>query len=382
MLHTGSPYAAVNPDSCAGLIGIATRGDNAGLRFGIVLGAIFNMTAINEICVIGFPSRLGGADTELDHQIRVWQKLGLKVHLLHTGAIDDNLKAMRMEDRGCIVHTPCDWSACRGMHVISYCNGEFLENLELIRKFAKSTTFVNCMTWLFDLEKKRHREGLIDVFLYQTDHARERVQGELTDINSGFRFKNVRPYFHMDDFPYFDDRPEDRFRFARVSRDDPGKYHAAQLWVYETMVAPVLKEGIMLGVNDAVRSKVGQEPNWIMALPPGGMPVQDVYRKSQCIIQMADTYENLPRVGFEAMSSGCLLIVDNRGGWRELVQHGQTGFLCRDQREFVYYASRAAFEREERRMMAARAREWVEAGWGMQSAMAGWAEYFELLESL
>ena len=139
----------------------------------------------------------------------------------------------------------------------------------------------------------------------------------------------------------------------------------------------------MLGVGDAVRSKIGQEPNWIAALPPGGMSVQDVYRKSHCIIQMADTYENLPRVGFEAMASGCLLIVDDRGGWRELVQHGQTGFLCRDQREFVYvFLPRQRSNEKTRRMMAARAREWVEAGWGMQSAMIAWSEYFELLEGL
>ena len=183
------------------------------------------MTEINEICVIGFPSRLGGADTELDHQIRVWQKLGMKVHLLHTGVIDDNLRAMRMEDRGCIVHTPCDWSACRGMHVISYCNGDFLSKLEQIKQFAKSTTFVNCMTWLFDIEKQKHREGLIDVFLYQTDHARERVQDELKEINPAYRFKKVPQFFYIDDFPYFDDRPEERFRLDRVSSVYCGRYY-------------------------------------------------------------------------------------------------------------------------------------------------------------
>ncbi len=48
---------------------------------------------MKEICVIGYPSRLGGADTELDHQIRVWQALGLQVHLIHTGPLDDNLRA-------------------------------------------------------------------------------------------------------------------------------------------------------------------------------------------------------------------------------------------------------------------------------------------------
>jgi len=337
---------------------------------------------LSEICVVGYPSRVGGADTELDHQIHVWQALGLKVHLIHTGPLDENLRAMRMEDRGCIIHSPCDWGACRGRHVISYCNGEFLKDLESIKQFAKTTTFVNCMCWLFDQEKEMHRRGLIDCFLYQTDHARERVQPDLIAISPNYRWFKVRPYFHLAEFPYVEDRPEDKFRFARISREDTGKYHPAQLWVYETMVAPVLKEGVMLGVNDQIRDKIGREPNWIRAFPAGGMPVQDVYRGAHCLIQMSETYENLPRVGFEAMASGCLLIVDDRGGWREEVLHGQTGFLCRDQREFVYYASRAAFERVERRLMTANARAWVETNWGMEQAKQDWSGFFAFLEQL
>ena len=261
-------------------------------------------------------------------------------------------------------------------------SGDFLKNLEVIKRYAKSTTFVNCMTWLFEDEKEMHRRGLIDVFLYQTDHARERVQNDLTTINSHFRWFKVKPYFHLMDFPYICDRDENQFRFGRISRDDPGKFHSAQLWVYETMVAPVLKEGVILGLNDEIRTKIGHEPNWIRGVPAGGMPVHDVYRHAHCLIQMSDTYENLPRVGFEAMASGCLLIVDDRGGWRELVQHGQTGFLCRDQREFVYYSSRAAFEREDRKLMVANARQWLEANWGMEQAKREWTAYFEYLENL
>lgn len=340
------------------------------------------MSMIHELCVIGFPSRVGGADTELDHQIRVWQALGIRVHLLHTGSLDENLRAMRMEDRGCVIHEPCDWSRCRGMHVISYCNGEFLKELESIRRYAKSTTFVNCMTWLFDAEKEAHRKGLIDFFLYQTDHAREKVQDDLKGINEKFRWAKVRPHFHLDDFPYHTDRPDDRFRFARVSRDDPAKFHPSQMWVYETMVAPVLKEGVILGMNDRIREKLGKEPNWIRGIPAGGAPVQEVYRMAHCVIQMAETYENLPRVGFEAMASGCVLIVDDRGGWREEVLHGQTGFLCANEREFVYYASRCAFERAERKQMAERARTWLEEQWGLEQAKDGWAKFFASLEQM
>jgi len=91
--------------------------------------------AVNQLCVIGHPSRLGGADTELDHQIRCWQAMGVEVHICHTGQLDDNLKSMELEKRGCIYHEPCDWKSLAGMHVISFCNGEYLKALPVIRQF-------------------------------------------------------------------------------------------------------------------------------------------------------------------------------------------------------------------------------------------------------
>lgn len=45
---------------------------------------------IDTVCIIGHPSRLGGADTELDHQIYCWQAMGVDVHVCHTGPIDAN----------------------------------------------------------------------------------------------------------------------------------------------------------------------------------------------------------------------------------------------------------------------------------------------------
>lgn len=335
---------------------------------------------MNEICVIGHPSRLGGADTELDHQIHCWQALGLQVHLIHTGALDHNLKAMGMEQRGCVVHEPRDWKACRGMHVISYCNGDFLKALPAIRDHARSTTFVNCMCWLFDAEKEAHAAGLIDWFLYQTEHVRLRAQDELTKINPRYRWSQVRPYFHHEDFPYIAERPADRFRFGRISRDDPAKYHPSQLWVYETMVAPSLKEGVILGFNGTIAKKIGYPPDWIKCYPAGGLTAQKLYEHASCIIQMSETYENLPRVGFEAMASGSMLIVDNRGGWQELVRHRETGYLCSDQREFVYYASRAAFEPEERRRMVENARDWLGTHWSLERAKEDWSRFFNQID--
>jgi len=340
---------------------------------------------MNDIVIIGYPSKLRAADTELDPQLHVWQALGWRVHAIHTGDLDKNLRAMRLrEDRHCLVHPPRDWRRVRDRVVISYCNGEFLKALLEIRKHKpRLVIWVNCMRWLFDAEKEAHRSGLIDWFLYQTESVRAEVEPVLREINPVLNQAVVNPYFHADGFTFTADKPEDRFRFCRISRDDPGKYHVSQLWVYETMVAPVLKEGTILGVNDTIRTKLAGEggsiPNWISALPPGGEPVADVYRRSHALIQMADPSltENLPRIGFEAMATGTALCVDDRGGWREEVLHGQTGFLCRDQREFAYYASRLAYERNERRQMIENARDYLASRWSLEGSKASWAAFFE-----
>lgn len=335
---------------------------------------------IDKICIIGHPSKLGGADTELDHQIRVWQAMGLEVYILPTGDLDKNLQNMRMEDRGCKYLRPRQWSGCKDMVVISYCNGEFLRNIREIKEYARATLWVNCMTWLFPAEKDAHKHGLIDWFIYQTDHVREKVHQDLLAINSNFNWAKVQPYFHAEEFPFVKDRPSDKFRFGRISRPDTDKFSSYQKWIYETMTSPVLKEGKILGIDDRAIKKIGELPNWIKGHPAGEITAQELYKFSECIIQACDTYENFPRVGFEAMSSGSLLIVDDRGGWREQVQHKQTGFLCKSDREFVYYSTRAAFEEKERKIMIQNARDWLDTNWGMEKAKEEWSNFFAKVE--
>ena len=335
------------------------------------------MVAIESLCVIGHPSRLGGADTELDHQITCWLSMGVEVHICHTAPLDENLAAMRLAERGCIYHEPSDWESVDGMHCISFCNGRFLEELPQIRRFARTTSFVNCMTWNFAKELEMHGRGFIDFHLYQTPHAQQLVGKKLRQHGT-FRPLRFAPYFNCEDFPFHETRPSDKFRFGRISRGDQDKFGSRQLWIYETMTAPVLKEGLIVGWDQRVANKFGRNPDpYIYAVPEGGVSQQQFFEFCDAVIMTTDTFENLPRVGFEAMASGSLLVVDNRGGWQLQVEDGKTGWLCSDDREFVYKASRSAFETEERLDMAREARLRLERQWGMQKCMDGWNQVFE-----
>lgn len=336
---------------------------------------------MKQLCVIGLPSHLGGADTELYDAIKLWHTMGVLVYILPTCHLDANaVKVKReIESRGLAVYLkPMGWQQCAGLDVISYCNGQFLENLPEIKKYARSATFVGCMTWPFDKEKEMLARGLIDFNLYQTQHQFDKVCPHLRNVGPVYRPLFIVPYFDSSRFPFWGQRPTDKFRFGRISRPDLDKYHPDQLFIYENMVSPTLKEGMILGWDHRAEEYFGRKPpDWIKCYSPGEITQQQFYEFVSVLIMTTRTFENLPVVGKEAMASGSVLIVDKRGGWENLVEHGKTGWLCTSDREMVYYASRAAFEVEETQRMRLAAKEKLDREYGYEASVKSWETVFD-----
>lgn len=334
---------------------------------------------IKDLCVIGHPSNLGGADTELEHQIRLWRQMGIRIHICHTSENYPKNTRERMLNLGCNYIPSKSWQELDGLDVISFCNKVFLEEIETIKKYARSTTFVNCMTWNFEKEIKAQELNLIDFHLYQTDHQLDRVSIKLKD--KGKKYTPIRfiPYFDQSDFPFIPRNNKEFFRFGRISRDDLSKYNKSQIWIYDTMTAPVLKSGIILGWSDKIANKIGKLPYYIHGLECCAISQQEFYKQCDFIIMHSDTFENLPRIGFEAMASGSLLIVDKKGGWELLVDDGKTGWLCANHREFVYKASRAAFEIEESDELRNQALIKLNNDWGLNKSAQSWESVFQII---
>jgi glycosyltransferase involved in cell wall biosynthesis len=217
---------------------------------------------------------------------------------------------------------------------------------------------------------------LIDFHLYQTKHQFDKVSIKLKKFGNHYKPLYFNPYFHNIDFPFIENRESDFFRFGRISRADPDKFGSRQIWIWETMTAPELKSGIVLGWNHRINKKLGDLPSYVNGLAEGAVSQQEFYKQCDVIIMTTDTFENLPRIGFEAMSSGCLLVVDNKGGWKVLVDDGITGWLCGDDREFVYKASRTAFEKQETNLMRIKAKNKLDTMWGKNNSMKDWNNIF------
>lgn len=275
-----------------------------------------------SLYIIGFPSLYGGAGAELYHQIKVWKQMGVEMHLIPTqkNAHGAGLYP-EMVKLGVAVHEGYDWEAIpAGAPVISFCNEEFLAALPKIRKRTGRTVFVNCMTWLFGREKEAMRRGDISLFLYQNSNVMGNVMPRLRALNPdpAIRFMTFRPYFDAADFPFAAGRSTDWFGAGHISRQDEDKFSKDTWHIYEHFASPVRKKGTFLGFDRRSEAKTGRPPDWVETFhDQKSLSQQEFYRRCHIVLQPTDTTENWPRVGFEAMASGSVLVVDRRGGWEQ-----------------------------------------------------------------
>ena len=337
--------------------------------------------------IVGFPSLYGGAGAELYHQVRVWETLGVALHFIPT---QKNVRKAalhgEMTERGYVIHDAYDWAAIpEDAPVISFCNEDFLAALPEIRRRTRRTVFVNCMTWLFGKEKQAMSRGDIALFLYQNDQVRQQVVPRLRALNGdpSIRFMAFRPYFDSAAFPFIADRPSDWFGAGHISRQDEDKFSKDTWRIYEHFASPVPKRGTFLGFDARSEAKTGKPPDWVETFhDQKSLSQQEFYRRCHIVLQPTDTTENWPRVGFEAMASGSVLIVDKRGGWEQMIEHGRTGWLCESPGDFIAFATKMAWEPHYREDMAAAARERGQALGGMEASQESWRQVFEVIEQL
>lgn len=345
------------------------------------------MSVSFPLYVVGFPSLFGGAGAELFHQLKVWHRMHVDVHIIPT---QTNVKKSQLypavSSMGVTIHNPYEWDCIpENAPVLSFCNEIFLENLSKIRKKTNRIVFANCMTWIFPKEKEAMLRGDIGMFLYQNETVRLNIMPQLQRLNSSplIQYKTFKPYFDDTAFPFQINRPRNLFCAGHISRHDADKYTKDTWHIYESFDSPVEKHGVFLGFNNISAKKTGMPPDWIETYnDQKQLSQQEFYRRCHVILQPTDTTENWPRIGFEAMASGSVLIVNKRGGWQQMIQHGKTGWLCETTNDFIAYATKMAWEPNYREDIAAAARlKGIELG-GMDAAINSWHEIFSAIDKM
>lgn len=335
---------------------------------------------MRRLFIYGFPGLYGGAATELHHQILVWKELDeIELHIIPTMAGYNNEPLINeMDSYGIQIHKQHNFSMIEEEDaVINFCSGAFQDNLWAIEAKTKRTIFVNCMTYLFDDEKKNHAAGRTGFSLYQRPQVRDQHRIILESLGSKSEFLTFVPYFDPSSC-VFSVKDQEKTHIGRISRDAQNKYTPMNKMIYGGIVSPKMKQGHWLGWGTEGNKITGKPQEWIKCYyNQTQFPVKEFYDTVDFIVQPTNTAENWPRIGFEAMFSGKPLVVDNREGWQHMIEHGKTGFLCNHERDFIYWGSRLAYEPELRVSIAERARERARELSGFKQSRESWKRIFE-----
>lgn len=318
-----------------------------------------------RVFVIGYPGELGGACTELWHTIKLWRRFGVEVDLIPTwscsAAWRDRVDAINCQTHVVAPDKLDTVPSLPGSLVVSFCNSEFLRHAPQFRDLGCKTVWVNCMTFLFDHEKRLYSEhGLFDAFVFQSEFQRRELEPQLEPLgyspDSGHL---IRGAFDLDEFE-FSPRPHpqgDVFVVGRMARPDTDKW-SSNTWPIYSAIQYANKRALMLGMDDRTHAKLGASPVFADCLKPMAISVQQFLSTLHCLLPInGGARENWPRAGLEAMATGVPIVAQNDWGWREMIDHGVTGFLGNDDCELAHYTAMLAHDEDLRQRIIRAARD-------------------------
>jgi glycosyltransferase involved in cell wall biosynthesis len=121
--------------------------------------------------------------------------------------------------------------------------------------------------------------------------------------------------------------------------------------------------------DEVVDPLLGDDVEWVGEV--GGDAKLDLLARARCLLFPIDWEEPFGMVMIEAMACGTPVVATPRGSVPEIVRHGETGFVCADERAL------AAAVRAASTIDPARCRAEVEARFGADRMAAGYASIYQ-----
>lgn len=331
----------------------------------------------HSINIFGIVHQHGGCGTEALGAIELLRSKGVAVRCI-VPEFDE------------IVESPgADYLRSLGVSVVNYTPG-VLKRCDILISFAEGQNlfrlieehndrpriviYSDCMHYASDSEVRWHSEHLIDEFFFQTRALADRLGPEITrrakkslNVRHGYN-AYINPSSNYLPLRFSLDRDMGDFTAIKVCRDGPDKYHPDTWRMFCGISAPAdRKVKIQIaGWGEQAAAKIGafEEGFWKGKLNANLIDhIQDpkemaaFYHNAHVLVHVCDYEweEAMSRVMLESIVAGVVVISDNRGGARELIEHGKTGFLVDSSDEASFYASKLAFDDDLRKSIAARA---------------------------
>jgi|SRR5579862_138041 len=306
---------------------------------------------MHAIWISGAPSFVGGADTELHHQIILWRKHHVAVHIVPTGDVNPKMKA-QMLDIGCrfLAYRP---GIFKDKFVVSYCNGEALKIL-LRDGEGRPRVFIwfNCMTWTTPEEIEAIKRGLITHVGFVSDYQKSILKAKYVKaLGRNHAFPKLIDYSPWLDISQFNviRKSASFFGIGRISRDDPAKFSPDCWRIFDRVLTPGEKKVFVLGYGPNVEKITGKPPaglDW-QWWTPGAISSREFYSKIDVLIhKTGGSRESYCRVFVEAMAHGVVPLAEDAFAFPELLSRSKAlreYLLCKTSDEMSFKASQLAF---------------------------------------
>lgn len=339
-----------------------------------------------NINVVGFPY---GCDQEAEclDLIRLWRENEWDVTIvplapLHQGTLT------KLTDLGCefafhlIEHVPRRILEARslrhGIVVGLYHQGFFLV-ADRLRQMGCS------LVWLGEpavsgQELTFYKNwGLCDYYVVKSFFHRALLLKELIDFRcDGDRIFRIKPaMFPAEiDFNIVPHIPNALMCVGKVGCGRDRRFYPANSWSMLLRASTPLKAFVTEWSVDL--EALLTRPKWVETIPE--YDCESFYAKIHCLVQVTNRQESWLRFALDAMARGAPVIAQNDSSWKELIRHGENGFLCNSPEELSDNIDFLAQNENARIEMAIRARELL-FGEVIDNRLssAGWRQIFEKL---
>lgn len=341
-----------------------------------------------KVFLFGYPGDYGGACTEVWHVVRLWKSIGIDFALIPTWSPCEKwLAECNRLGIETIVSSPESLHTVDGLEngiAVSFCNDRYLAVFGQLKEMGCKNVWANCMTFLFEKEKEVFASfGLPDAFIWQSLFQKAEIEPQLT----GFGYKPsmsflIRGALDKEAIPFRFKarRSSEPFVFGRMARADQDKW-SSNTWPIYSAVQFENKRAIVLGVDENTKQKLGKEPSFCQCLKPNAIPVSDYLSLLHCLVPVnGGARENWPRAGLEAMAAGVPIVTQNAWGWKEMIVHGETGFLANNDCELSHFTACLAYDESLRLKIAENAYESLSSNLASPSVIGkAWTNLFESL---
>lgn len=304
-----------------------------------------------HLFVAGWPHGVGGAGQHCWSVVRLLRSIGVRVTMLPFSKRTDPW-VKKLQDIGadiCMERKLDRIPGLAGGVVTSFCSGGFIRRAVDLKNMGCRLVWNGCMTWLHQSEREHYRKhGLFDRVIVNSKFQESKLRPQLERVY-GFKPEHV---VHIPS-PFFSDEWKynplahngEPFTIGRLNRTDTSKYDH-NLWKHYGQIRNALGGAMQarcMAWNGGVEKVLGRPPNWAKCMAAGAEPAEKFWHGLHALVyKSGGAQENRPRICFEAMACGVPVVTEDAFGWKELVEHGVTGFLCNTDEEYVEHTRHLA----------------------------------------